>query len=278
MKSNLYVVTVATEQKLYMKYLISSVKKNFGELVILGLGQKWQGFNWRNLLVKEYLEKLNPDDIVCFIDGYDVLCLRNLSLLKETFVNISKREKKKIIVGYDNVINPVDKFIVSLYYGKCNNISLNAGTYIGYVKDILIMINNIFFNNNNHSADDQILLTNFCNQNSQMIYIDIHNEIFLTLSNRLNDISEYLTVRNNEVYYLNNKPFFLHCPSTFFDTLLNKLGYNVDYSIRNEIINGYYTKFPFIKYYDLIFIHYETLLIIILLLLLITFINIKKKK
>ena len=66
--TKIYLSTVATEEKLYMKYLIESIKKNNGELKILGYGEKWQGFNWRNLLMKQYLETLDKNDIVCFMD------------------------------------------------------------------------------------------------------------------------------------------------------------------------------------------------------------------
>jgi cell division control protein 42 len=34
------------------------------------------------------LNKLNKNDIVCFVDGYDVICVRNLNQLKNTFLNI----------------------------------------------------------------------------------------------------------------------------------------------------------------------------------------------
>jgi len=53
--SSLHIITVATEIKYYMPYLIESIKKNNNELVILGLNMKWLGFNWRFKMMKEYL-------------------------------------------------------------------------------------------------------------------------------------------------------------------------------------------------------------------------------
>ena len=34
----------------------------------------------------KYLEKMNPYDIVCFIDGYDIICCRNLNEIIPIFL------------------------------------------------------------------------------------------------------------------------------------------------------------------------------------------------
>ena len=44
MSQNLHIVSVATEQKFYMKYLISSIKNNNGELVISALYEEVSSF------------------------------------------------------------------------------------------------------------------------------------------------------------------------------------------------------------------------------------------
>jgi len=88
--SNLFVVTVATEPNYYFQYLQESCKKNEKELVVLGYGEKWKGFNWRFKLIINYLKTLKKNDIVCVIDGYDVLCTRNLNELKDVFLQVKK--------------------------------------------------------------------------------------------------------------------------------------------------------------------------------------------
>ena len=165
----------------------------------------------------------------------------------------------------------MDNIFISLYFGKCNNLSLNAGTYIGYVSDILEMINLVFIENNDVNADDQVLLTKVCNLNKGTIYIDVNNEIFLTISDRLTDISNNLIVNENkEVIYNNNKPFFLHCPCSYFDELLIKLNYNYDENINKEIYERYYQKFPYMIYVDnFLFLKKEEIFLIIIILTLI---------
>jgi hypothetical protein len=58
-------------------------------------------FVWRFKLMIDYLEKLDENDIVCFVDGYDVICTRNLNELVDEFVKIKNKTNCKIIVGYD---------------------------------------------------------------------------------------------------------------------------------------------------------------------------------
>jgi len=236
---DLHIVTVATESKYYFPYLVESCRRYGKELEILGFGQKWKGFNWRFKLMIEYLETLPSNDIVCVVDGYDVICTRNLNELKNMFLKVRNEKKCKIIVGYDNINHThyVNKFTIKMYFGTCNNISLNAGTYIGYVKDLLEIINQILNENSNDSADDQKLLTNLCNTNSELFNIDSNNDIFLTIVHPLHEIDDIIEINKyGEISYNGVFPFFLHGPgSTYFDNVLKKIGYNDNINI-NRII------------------------------------------
>ena len=104
--NDVHIVTVSTENKFYFDYLKQSCHKNGKELEVLGYRQEWKGFNWKLKLMLEYLNKLNKNDIVCFVDGYDVICVRNLNQLKNTFLNIKTREKCNIII-----VRLIDRFI-----------------------------------------------------------------------------------------------------------------------------------------------------------------------
>lgn len=70
-------VTVATHSERYFPYLELSAKRNGHDLVVLGWGEKWQGFAWKFMLMLEYLKTLKPDEIVCFVDAYDVVILED---------------------------------------------------------------------------------------------------------------------------------------------------------------------------------------------------------
>jgi hypothetical protein len=243
--SDLHIVTVATHPEFYFKYLIESCKKNGKELDVLGFGEKWKGFTWRFTLMLEYLKKLDKNDIVCFIDGYDVICTRNLNELKDEFIKIKNETDCKIIVGHDKIIT--DTIFYHLYYLKtinkfdqCKNIDINAGTYIGYVIDLIDILEKIYNLNPNDAADDQILLTKYCNMcNNNDIFIDIDNKIFLTLDKPFAEIDNLIEINNNEIIYNNNKPFFLHGPGeTYLNNVIKLLGYDLnDNKIKNSMIN-----------------------------------------
>jgi predicted phosphohydrolase len=98
----MHIITVATNNEFYFPYLKESCLKNGKELTVLGFGEKWQGFNWKFAKMIEHLKKLKSKDIVCFVDGYDVICTRNLNELQNKFIKIKNETGCKIIVGYDN--------------------------------------------------------------------------------------------------------------------------------------------------------------------------------
>ena len=88
-------VTVATHEDGYFKWLLESVKRFNCEkdFVVLGYGEEWQGFTWRFLKMLEYLKTLNEDEVVCFCDGYDVIAIRDLKELEESFKSFKKIKK-----------------------------------------------------------------------------------------------------------------------------------------------------------------------------------------
>ena len=268
-KSKLYLVTIATENKFYMNYLISSIKKYDMELKILGYGMKWQGYNWRNKLVLDFINNLNPNDIICCIDGYDVICIRDPDEMINEFNKIKSRENCKIIAGCEYHQSTFNYVTSKLFFGNCKGQSVCAGTYIAQVKDLKNIIGNILEMNQDNNSDDQVLLTKYCYLNPTNIYIDVNSELFLTLSNSSNqlDITNYLDSSNNIVVN-GNKPFFLHAPgNTCIDNVLKKLGYVVENEICKDIIsnipnkNSHYIN----EVINNFFIHFVILLLIIIL-------------
>jgi hypothetical protein len=258
--NDIHIITVATGSKYYFDYLLESCKNNGKELEIIGFGEKWKGFNWRNKLMLDYLNKLNPHDIVCFIDGYDVICVKNLSELKNDFINIKKRENCKIIVGNEIPKNIINEFINNKDFEKCKKLRLNAGTYIGYVFDVIEILSNIFASNPNLNEDDQKLMIKYCNLYPNDIYIDKECEIFLTICNSYNEIDNYITFNNNEISYKTSKPYFIHgVAGTFLDNIIIKLGYNYNKNVKYELLYS-----AFYKNKDIFIIIFLLILLIIM--------------
>jgi hypothetical protein len=265
--TKLYIVTVATEIKYYMKYLMESVKINGGELIILGLNEKWQGFNWRNKLIFEYISKLDDDNIICFVDGYDVLCVKKLSSLTDEFYNIKKRENCKMIVGYENKLN-IYNWLGGIF--MFNGSPLNAGTYISTVKDLKTIISKILENNKLNSLDDQILLIEFNDKYPNDIYIDSKSELFLTLVDACKQINVNDIYVENKIIYNNNNPYFIHCAgNTCMDNLIIKMGFSKNSDICKDIIINNNTKVFYYFWYfiDIYGIYFLIIIFIIILII-----------
>ena len=271
---DIHIVTVATESKYYFEYLKKSCLDNGINLTVLAYGKKWQGFAWRFKLMLDYLKKIKPNDIVCFIDGYDVICVRNLLELKNEFIKIIEKEQCKIIIGHEKHVKIKDKIFAPLLFGRCKNLSINCGTYIGYANDILKVLSETFNLNPDTKADDQLLITKYCNMNEKDIYIDVDNKIFLTIVNQLDNIDSNIKIDNdNNVFYNNNKPFFIHgADATYLDNIIIKLGYNYDYNnkisdlIKKDIFEKSYGQLCNHIYQNREIIIYIILIIIIVLL------------
>jgi len=232
--NDLHIVTVVTESKYYFPYLVESCKKYGKKLTVLGYGEKWLGFTWRFKLMLDYLENLPKNDIVCFIDGYDVICLRDLTELKEEFIKIRNQTNCKIIVGHDKIDRSTlyynfNYYFNYYYFGPCyKNVFINAGTYIGYVDDLLYILKKLYNETVENFDDDQVLLIQYCKKNTNELYIDIDNKLFLTINKIKSEIDDIVEIQNNQVFYNNNRPFFIHGPGrTLLTNILRKLNYNI---------------------------------------------------
>jgi len=222
----LHIVTVATEEKYYFPFLKSTCQKNGISLTVLGMGEKWLGFNWKFHKMINFLKSTNPNDLVCFVDGYDVICSRNLSELPAEFERIHKKTGCKIIVGHENIMNPMNKIFSYFNFGTCNGKYLNAGTYIGYSKDIREIIIKIYELNPRNDADDQILMTRFCSKNPAEFHIDEECELFLCVVDTLHSIDPHVITHTQ---YNNTNPFFIHANGYgVLDNTIKRLGYDIN--------------------------------------------------
>lgn len=234
---NVEIITVSTDDKFYYPYLVESCKKNKGKLTTLGMGEEWRGYNWKFRKMIDYLNTLNDDIIVCFVDGYDVISCRDLTELAYEFIKLKNKYKCKIVAGCDDYGFIGKKIITHISFGKCDNHYLNAGTYIGYVKDLKDIISKIYKLNPSDSADDQVLMIQYYNEHPGEIYIDSECKLFLTLMYPLMNID--INVDSNKVYTNDYKsmPFFIHAPGNgFLNNIIIKLGYgNPDNEVKKKL-------------------------------------------
>lgn len=132
---------------------------------VLGWGKKWNGFKDKIKSVHEYLNTKNDEDIVIFLDGFDTIIKNN----PENVLNEFKKFNCKVLVSF-NRLN-LNYFI----FGTCKNgIMANSGMYMGYVKELKLILNDIL---NDRCEDDQVALNKVCKK-YDFIAIDTENKIF----------------------------------------------------------------------------------------------------
>ncbi len=224
----LHVVTVATESAYYLPYLQKTCSQFGSKLEILGYGEKWNGYTFKFEKMVDFLRSIPLDDIVCFIDGYDVICVRDLSALIPTFLYIRDRERCQIVIAQDGGIIP--DAVSSIYFGKCKNTFINSGTYIGFAGDILTTLTDAHHMNPNEK-DDQRLITEYCRLHPKKFYIDKHNEVFLAYAWPLSEAR------------ISGNPFFVHAPGCgYMSNLLENMGYTVDPNIKKDLRRYFFRK------------------------------------
>jgi len=195
----IHYVCVATESKLYFPYL----KQLIPTLVVLGMDMEWKGFIMKHELLAEYLKTVNDNDSVCFLDAYDVLPTKNIIHLEEKFKNFSQRNPNvKMIIGYDKAHYKIHELIESVVFDTIDGDRINSGQFIGYAKNIKIIINDLLLNANPNKYDDQIELTKYIKKNKKDFYIDKECDFFNVITTPLKQI-------------VNNKPnvSFVHANS-----------------------------------------------------------------
>jgi hypothetical protein len=180
----IHYVCVATDRKLYLHYLQTLLP----ELVILGLNTRWEGFVTKYKLLREYLSTIADDDLICFIDAYDVLPTKQItSFAANAHTFLADHPAVKMIVGYDKVDNIFHEYLCQVIFGMVGDMRLNSGQFVGTVKNIREIINYIL-ETTTHFQTDQIELTKYANQFKNQIHIDEAQAFFYVKSRPLQQV------------------------------------------------------------------------------------------
>ena len=194
-------VCVATERKLYLPYLQALLP----ELVVLGLNTPWRGFITKYKLLQTYLspkesspkesspkesspKDISDDDLICFLDAYDVLPTNQLSNFEANVrAFLAAQPEVKLIVGYDKVDNAMHEHLCQEIFGLVDEKRLNSGQFIGTAKHIREMITHIF-ETTKHFQTDQIELTKYANDFKTAVHIDEAQAFFYVKSRPLQQV------------------------------------------------------------------------------------------
>lgn len=203
-----HVYTVATDLE-KAKQLTSSTKHNKIKIKVLGGKQDWTGGDMKkgpggglkiNLLKKE-LYKHKDDDVILFLDGYDVLVNDTLDNIIQTYLEFHS----SVVFAAEKTCWPNSEIKDSFASTKYGNNYLNSGCYVGTVAEL----KKIFADELQDSDDDQLYLQERYLTSQFNITLDTHTKLFQCVSADEDNIqiTDELKIHNIET---NNYPKILH--------------------------------------------------------------------
>jgi hypothetical protein len=214
------ICTVVTHDDYYYRSMVNSCEKLGLQLKLLGWGEKWKDFYWRFNLMKEYLQSLDPNEIVVFIDAFDVIPLLPEKDILERFLSFNS---PIVISSEEKFSNIVLDFGYKDIFSKFKDGYCNCGSYMGYVKYLLKMYD-VMDQYRNNCGDDQVVMSRSANDPFILknVSLDKNNNIFLTLRTNekifyrgIMDIdNKYYTYINGIMRWKINKPAFVHGPGS----------------------------------------------------------------
>jgi len=200
----MHIITYATHEERYLPLLKQSC-----DLVVLGMGKPWNGFQDKVWATVEYC-KQHPGEIICFIDGFDSIVLQPNEILAryESF-------QTPLVMSHAGLAQTVpSKYIQDKLFGKCKEERLNSGMFIGTSEAI------ISFWEDYDGGDDQQYATQTCKHKDMKI--DTEHLLFYNYSP-----TDTIVVKHGQLYVNDVVPCVISCPAHGnINTYLTQLGYN----------------------------------------------------
>jgi hypothetical protein len=214
MNKNVYFITVATKQHNVLNVLKKQIELKGDTLEILGLkdkpysiGQDIPGSRILGLKLQEvykFINKttINDDDIIVFMDAFDVYYSGDKSTLLQKY----KEMKKPIVFGSEACCYPDDS--KGKLYPKTNSFFkfLNSGLFIGRVKELRECMNN-YSHEFIDEINDQLWWTNKFLERQDIIELDYNNHLFL---NCVWLQENEIVCNEGNVIFHNKTPLFIH--------------------------------------------------------------------
>ena len=175
-EQKLHVYTVATRHGPELDALRASCHRKGLGLHVLGINNLWQGFGNKYLWTAEYLDlqRLPDDDVMVFVDAYDVLALADEREILEKF----RASGARIIFTAEKTCYPDPELAERFPPSPTPFRFLNSGGAIGHVSDIRAMIGAVGFQT---TDDDQRAITRYFLDHPGTVVLDTQCAFFLPL-------------------------------------------------------------------------------------------------
>lgn len=233
-----YVITVATKEHPMLDLLTKQVSETGEKLIVLGIEYNktigWEASGNLGLklkLVNDFVNdpKRDPEDIVLFMDAYDVVYKGNTQAILEQYATFDK----PLIFGAEKVCSPGG--FESKYPEHTKQYPfryLNSGLFIGKIWAFRECFREYVFVD---AINDQLWWKLKFLERPDLIDLDYTNKMFL---NCCNVDKHSIQLINDTIHYNDKKPYILHFngPSK---AIMNR------YAKLNP--NPYFTMFPHVS-------------------------------
>jgi len=256
--SMLYVFTIATHEKGYYSSLLDSCKKQNIELNVVGLGQKWKGFQTKLKLIQQTLESLTEDTICLFTDAYDSIIIGTEQEIIDRYYQLNE---PIVFSSYTGKALFVSEFFFGKTCGK--NESLNSGGFIGRVKELKQFFKDLCQENKciGSEIDDQKIINQYCNE-SKPIPLDTQNTLFYIFEweNLLTSYTNIMLGKQSTIlpletdYYKIDKRVYCKKTNSFPIILHANNSGNMDLILKQLDIKNDYKKPNYFQYSTMKFI------------------------
>lgn len=197
------IITYATHSQGMFEELINN-KFNV-PINVLGFGDRWINYMQKFNSILKYIETLDPEKIIIFLDGFDTKISKDPKLAVFLFMKLGYTDK--VLFSSDvgrnrhGFISYVDRLLTSISFpNSCNEKEykyINSGMYMGRAKNVHYILNKIILNSYGE-VDDQKNINKNCSILKHKIVVDQDEHIFQN--------------RKFNLYNKSSSPIFLSYP------------------------------------------------------------------
>lgn len=211
----MHVISYITSHNDASRNLETSLIKYNYKYTFIGIGEKWKGFiKGKIKSLYNYLLSIQ-DDIICIIDGYDMLANgppSELLMKYEKFGSNIVYGGEKFCFSYNGIPLEANKKLSILNYRKF----LNGGFCIGKRKDIMLLYEWIL-KNCKDCNDDQKMACKYANIFPNRIKVDYVQQMVFNTITRFDTYNFKYIKKRIFIPSFNSFPCFIHFPSSESD-------------------------------------------------------------
>lgn len=218
------VITYDNEPNENTQFYINTLKTNKWEYILIGRGEKWEGWTTRMHAYLNILKTLPLNKVVVLTDARDVICCRSSSAFMDAFHSFSSDMVVCMELMCDNRLEQPSDYIgyqchpISNYWKFHSRLPpprkyVNNGLVTGKVHKLIEVLQ---YGINNKYSDDQYALGSFINKHPAAVGVDTEMEIFHTSCfgayAGMLDINVQKTDSPTFAELFGRAAFFLHIP------------------------------------------------------------------